>query len=398
MPDPSSSSTAVPTADARIVHAGFAMVGEAAVGRLTLRPLARRAGVSVATVLHHFPGRDGVLLGLAGQAIAAERAFHQRWLALASQTPRPDAAARRLLADLAFQDWIMCNRLAIMLLVDLLHARARAAACPAAIDVWVAEAEDFWSTMMFGVACHGRAALGFVLDEAVYAFGAWPNMRYRALRAACFERFITHLSPHGPPGSNCLVDALVRGLQPPASAPLPPGKAQQRKAQQIADAAADRLLADGVDGVTHRAVAVAAGVPPATVVYHFGSRDTLISAGLYAVIARFHAQRASPQAGQPAHSDMLVQATSLIALASARQPALVPHAIDMRRRRGENISMETLAASGFPVAADDDRLTAQAIAIAFFGMRLIAMATGDDADTGAALRAVAAGNRAPMSP
>ena len=64
----------------------------------------------------------------------------------------------------------------------------------------------------------------------------------------------------------------------------------------------------------------------------------------------------------------------MIALASAREPSLLPHALDMRRRRGENWRASDMAPMGIGIGAGFDRAAAQVLSIAAFGMGMIGMA------------------------
>lgn len=352
------------------------MVRQASVGSLTLRPLARCAGVSVATVNHHFSTRDGVIAHLVAHAISRERRFYRRWAAVLATMKVTDVRSRAQLADVVFSDWIETNRVPLMLLLDVLQSRARGAFDLVDIESWQADAGEFWSVLCFGTAAHAKPALGYVLDEGAYSLGAGSVPLYRALRSACLARFIGRFAPSAAPGSNDFFSSIVALLEPGEAVPA---VSSDQRVARIAHEAAAILRSQGVEAVTHRAVATGAGVPASTVVYHFGPREALISAGLYAIIEQFHRGLGTDDPQE--NADRLVKATGLIALASARMPGLVPHAIDMRRRRGENIARAALANFGVDVADGDDRLTAQAMAIAFFGMRTLDLAmhkAGDD--------------------
>jgi DNA-binding transcriptional regulator YbjK len=60
----------------------------------------------------------------------------------------------------------------------------------------------------------------------------------------------------------------------------------ERRRAELLDAAIKLIGAQGLDGVTHRAVAAAAGVPPATPSYYFRSKDDLIDEALKLVAER----------------------------------------------------------------------------------------------------------------
>ncbi len=129
-------------------------------------------------------------------------------------------------------------------------------------------------------------------------------------------------------------------------------------------------------------MALAAGVPASTVVLSF--RRAPGDARRCRAPCRY---RALPLAGEaisglirgnappddPSVQD-LIKATSMIALASAREPSLVPYAIDMRRRRGENWRASDMERLGIGIGAGFDRAAAQLLSIAAFGMGMIGMA------------------------
>ena len=54
----------------------------------------------------------------------------------------------------------------------------------------------------------------------------------------------------------------------------------QARRERLLDATAELIAAHGLEGVTHRAVAAAAGLPPSTTSYFFASMDELIGAAV----------------------------------------------------------------------------------------------------------------------
>ncbi|MDX6731447.1 MAG: hypothetical protein QOC54_1395 [Baekduia sp.] len=79
---------------------------------------------------------------------------------------------------------------------------------------------------------------------------------------------------------------MVAQPSPPA---LPRGRRDargERRRAELLDAAIDLIGAQGIDGVTHRAVAAAAGVPAASTSYYFRSKDELIHEALRTLAER----------------------------------------------------------------------------------------------------------------
>jgi DNA-binding transcriptional regulator YbjK len=77
---------------------------------------------------------------------------------------------------------------------------------------------------------------------------------------------------------------------PPEAAPAPTRGRRDRRGEQrraeLLDAAIHLIGAQGLDAVTHRAVAAEAGVPAASTSYYFRSKDELIDEALRALATR----------------------------------------------------------------------------------------------------------------
>ena len=359
-----------------IVDAAIAIIVRSNFAGLTLRPLAASLGVSVAAISARMGTKDQLIDRVVVLAAQRDQRFFERWSSLAAQIAPDDGIARAALADLAFRDWMTAGRQQAILLIELVHHHALQQAPSRTLDQWLARAGTFWSTLVFGAPVLADLALGYNLDEAGFALGASDDPAYALLRVLCLQRFANGLITRNGASSAEIV-RLIAALAPNECAIA---ATHDPKRQRIADSAARIIVLQGMDAATHRSVAKAAGVPASTVVYHFGGRAALVVAGLHAVIARFHgtrdrasAQKTAP--GDDAEARDLVKATSMIALASAREASLRPYAIDMRRRRGENIRAADLVTLGFgPHAqAGFDRATAQVVSIALFGMRMVAM-------------------------
>lgn len=359
----------------RIVDAALDLVCRQGLAGLTLRPLAVHAGLSVAVISARLGTKDQIVEQVIDRAAQHDRAFFDRWLALSPHVGSADSAARAALTDLAFREWIVSRRPEVIFLIELIHDRALQPTASPALDRWLESAGAFWSTLVFGCADHADLALGYVIDEASFALGAGDDPLYSLLRVLCLKRFADGLfADAGASGS--AIPLLVTALE---SSERQVAVVDDPKRRRIADGAAEIIVSRGIEAVTHRSVATAAGVPASTVVYHFGARPALVVAGLNAVIARFHdmldeAPAAYAAAEEDAETRNVTKATAMIALASVREPSLLPHAIEMRRRRGDRIQTDDLAGLGFRTVAGFDRAAAQVVALAVYGMRMVAMA------------------------
>ena len=360
-----------------IIDAALDVVVAEGLAELSLRPLALKVGVSVTAMSTVMGSKDALIARVIDTAADRDRQFHDRWLTFAKAVAPRNAAERTAIADLAFRDWVVRHRRHACLLIELVHTQGRRECALPQLDAWLDRAACFWAEMIFGDTSLAELALGYVIDEAGFALGGSDDPHYAGLRTLCLQRLAMGIfAPHDVADSaDAPIPRLIALLRPPdASLAI----ADDPKRRHIADCAAEIIVSQGMAAVTHRSVALASGVPASTVVYHFGARESLVVAGLHAVIARFHTSLKPDgyDQGEPAEATArnLVKATSMIALASAREPSLLPQALDMRRRRGENIRSDDVTRLGLPLAPGFDRAAAQVISIAVFGMRMVAMA------------------------
>lgn len=390
---PSSSSTAVPAPSDQpetvvaLLSAALDIVAEAGITGLTLRPIAERAGLSVGAVTHHLGNRDSVVAHLAAFARQTDRGWRSRWETRLQAVSRPTPAIRASLCELALHDLASGERLRSILFCEMLLATDLPNDARAELAGWIGELETFWGAMS-GSAELGTALLAYVVDELIYALSLDGNEAYRLLRSLCIQRFFgadrgarrdaalalfrlaqADLSPE-----HSVVDRRIEGVG-------------DSKRAMIARAAGKLIVEAGPAGVTHRSVGDAANVPSSTVVYHFGAIEDLMLAGLEAVIGSFHqwlpAARARGQHMRDNGHDFsrtrgLVRATWAIAAGAIRHGRLIPHAADMRRRRGENIQPQDISTPSDGVLQNFDALDAQVVSTVSFGARIIAMALGEE--------------------
>lgn len=360
-----------------IVDQALDLVASGGLAELTLRPLATSLGVSVPVISTRMGSKEQLLEGVTQAAHASDLAFFGKWRALANDLGAPDTAARAAMAELALREWVTRERRQVVLLIELVHDRALRPDRLPALENWLDDAGRFWAELIFGDAALADLALGYMLDEAGFSLGADDSPKYALLRSLCLRRFAGGIFPGAQAREGETIASLIGSLDADVPLTAQEGDAKRRR---IAGSAADLIVSQGIESVTHRSVALAAGVPASTVVYHFGGRPALVVAGLHAVIARFHSRRSDIRAehdGRPPNDTSiqdLVKATSMIALASAREPSLLPYALDMRRRRGENWRASDIAAMGIGIGAGFDRAAAQVLSIAAFGMGMIGMA------------------------
>ncbi len=345
---------------------------------LTLRPLAARAGTTLARVTQEMGQKEALIEELVATAAREDEAFHREWLARLASLTVSGVQMRALVVEAALDDWINRKRHLACLMIEMVQEYGRRnERCPN-LEAWLGDAGGFWAEMLFDDPRYGMLAMGYILDETGFSLGAGGDARYILLRGMCLRRLISGIFPGAgeEAGWSANVEQIIAMLRPEESEPT---ELDTSKRGTIAAEAGRLIVARGVEAVTHRSVAAAASVPASTVAYHFGSRDEMVVAGLHAIVTRFrHGLRAGADQGQASTNSFhdLAKATSIIALAASRHPGLRPYALDMRRRRGENMDRDGLHAFGLPTDRGFDRCTAQVLSIAVFGMAVLGMAQG----------------------
>jgi DNA-binding transcriptional regulator YbjK len=197
----------------------------------------------------------------------------------------------------------------------------------------------------------------------------------------------------GPPS---IPDAPSRGRRDP--------RGELRRAELL-DAAIHLIGAHGMDGVTHRAVAAAAGVPAASTSYYFRSKDELIDEALRTLAAReveLLRRRREALGAAVADLDATVEALAgwieeqvtpegsvailaqyQLQLEAARRPEAREILAEWKVQTNE--LAETAMAS---LGARDVRTAAILLICAIDGLRLRLLASGHDPLEGQALRHV----------
>lgn len=365
------------TTKEHLIEDAFTLIETTELAGLTLRPLAKRAGVSVATLNHHFGNKTALLETLVDQAAEREISFAQHWRDRLFKISVHNANDRAVLAKVIFDAWLGSNQREKLVLLDFIQTPNLLETKGSRLIAWHREMGLFWSEVFFGTDQFPQLALGFAIDEAAYTLAAPEDPAYAALRSLCLGRLI-ECQHGGDQTSEYLFASLVTSLRPGS---LPARMADLKpRARTIVNRVADMLKEHDGEPITHRTVAAKCGISPATVVYQFGSIEELISAGLYGLIEKFHLRLKDKDDASPLPFSDIVRATGLIALKATRMPALREHAIDMRRRRGENVTIAALSEIGFPDHLSMDPAFRQVYAMCIFGTRRLAYAFGGPAD------------------
>lgn len=342
---------------------------------LTLRPLAEASGATVAALTYHFGSKAQLIERLVRQERAADAERHAAYLQRFAALPRLTPAALAVMLDAYLDEAAGPARTTNLIWSELLLQAAGDADARALIAPWIEERRAFWRSLFEGriddPARWAQACMGYATDETIHSLAQGQDPDYLLLRRMGLERLTSRGATRALSHPD-LFDAVVRRLDP--SLALPAASSAEEpfspRAQAIAEAAGEVIVAEGAEAVTHRAVGERADTPASSVAYHFRTRLDLLRAGL-TVIYRVAQGRLTLRSGG-ALEGVVARGTASVALAAARDPSLAPFAADLRRLRGENLRRRL--AEHLPGA---DLCIAQAASITRLGSTLLTLATNE---------------------
>lgn len=381
MPDPAAArktSRKTPQADALLTAASRIVATDGLAG-LTLRPLAAQLGVSVTVLSTHYGARADVIAAICRAAAAQDALLFEHWRgALARLGSMPPALAANVVETI-IDELATGQRAVSALYLELMQACTWDAALRPAFAEWAAARRGFWDDV------GGRAGVA----PALLAYGWWhgygvaelacgmaldADSPYRMLRRLCLQRlFNGGVARAGDDTEGTLFTILGERMRMANTAAGSPASAPAWSAL-AARACGIRLAAQGIDGLTHRAIAADIGIPHTTLSYRFPTQRDLVDAGI-ACIARHiggavsagsldEVQRLRTE-GDGQKLD-LARASFAVALAAMRRPELAACAAQMRSRRGDNLAK--VLARHLPAVSGIDPLCAQVMSMGLTGL------------------------------
>jgi AcrR family transcriptional regulator len=272
-PDSDPATTALRTAatSERLVPVAASEIAAHGLAAASARTIAAAAGVAPSAINYHF----GALEHLFSSAFSHGAAQTAAWLELrsgdiAALPPTPAGAVLAL--EHVIVEWTSTARP-----LALLYQEALAAGAGAPVLAWTALWRDFWTGAAgrFGLdATAGRTMHAFFQSEALYHLSTWsPALERAALRDLCAAFGDVFLgAPAGPDSGALHLAERSAGVVPEGM--LPPA------AFKIAEAAAAVVEETGLSGLTHRAVAIKAGVTTGAVTHHFWTVEDLVAGAI----------------------------------------------------------------------------------------------------------------------
>lgn len=363
-----------------IVDAARAIVATRGLAGMSLRNVAEEAGTSVGSISYRIGDRAALVTAMLEREIELMAAMREEW---PERLGSLDPVATGILPDV-IGEWLDqqagTSRTSAIVTCELTLLASREPAALPRIATLLDAHEGLWRDIL------GRGDRGevpqtqrlvnliasYCRDELPFSILLKGETDYRLLRHSTIRGLLRDPATRPAPGTTPWHMALVDRLAVPAaaahddSARIPEGT----KAV-LADRIADLIADQGVSALSHRAVAQSAAVATSSVAHHFPTQRDILFAGVETLYRRMRSQiKANVRNWDVA------RLTHECALQALVDPAVLPFAIDMRRRRAENVHARI--AEWMEIAVDSDRARVQAMVMAQIGAGLRTMAANEE--------------------
>lgn len=365
-----------------VVDAARSVIAARGLAGMSLRGVAEEAGTSVGSISHRIGDRAALISAVLEREIDLLSGVRAEWR---ERTAGHDPLALGTLPDLICE-WLDqgagIRRTSAIVTCELALLASREPSTLPGIATLIRETEALWRDVLPATPDGERLAYliaCYCQDEQTFSILLTDQTDYRLLRHSTIRGMLRGNEPLTGSAATQWHMALVERLGVPASAAHDAtARPPEGNKGVLADHIADVIVSQGVGALSHRTVAQAAGVAASSVAHHFPSHRDILFAGVEAVYRRMRSQiRAT---GARLASGDIVRLTHECALAALSDTAFLPFAIDMRRRRAENVHEQIAEWLGIP--ADSDRARVQAMVIASIGHGLQSLATGVERLTG----------------
>ncbi|WP_448662594.1 TetR family transcriptional regulator [Sphingomonas sp. CJ20] len=356
-----------------ILDAAREVVAERGLGALSLRVVAERAGVSVGTISYRIGDRAALLDALAQRE--AERAAGDctGWGERVGRISTGDTAWLADVIDAWLQSCAGTGRTAAIVRSEMVSAAYRDAALAPLVTAITTAEWQMWQAMLADWPDPARLArriAGYCVDERPFAILLADESAYALLRASTLRGLLRMPGVAGVSPASAWHMRLIGQLEAPARAAWDVGEAPGGARAAIAERIADRIIAKGLDAVSHRAIAQATAMPVSSVAHHFPTQRDMLLGGVEALYLRLRSEvRAATDgaADRPAGTAVVALGHEM-ALGALREPGFLPFAIDMRRRRAENV--HAIVSRALNGSEEGDRAVAQAVVMGVIGSNL----------------------------
>jgi AcrR family transcriptional regulator len=364
-------------ANITIVDAARTVIAELGLAGMSLRTVAEQAEMSVGSISYRIGDRAALVTAVIAREIELADAVAKGFL-LRLNGIEPVGAG--LLPDLvgAWLDLMAGEqRISAIVTCELALLASRVPETVPDVPRLIDRSAAMWREMLKMSPDGDRLAdaiHAYCLDERPFSIALGDMADYRLLRQSTIRALLRDPAEAPAPAASQWHMALVDRLAVPSADALDAADIiPQGPKAALADHVADLIVADGVGALSHRAVAQASGMAASSVAHHFPTHRDIVFGGVEAIYRRMRTDIRASNGTAPG-SGAIIQLTHESALLANRNPAFLPFAIDMRRRRAENVHVQV--AEWIDVPVDGDRARVQAIVVALIGHGLEILARG----------------------
>lgn len=358
-----------------ILDAARAVIAQRGLAGMSLRTVAEHAGISVGSISYRIGDRAALVMALVDREIEIIAALSEDWQARLGGI---DPIAAGILPDLICE-WLdlPTRRTSAIVVCELALMASRDPQALPGLESLFDASEAFWRDLL-GTTPGGRTlakrVASYCIDEQSFSLLLSANADYRLLRQSTVRGLLRDdgilVRQDWTDWHMLLVDRLA---EPAAAALDKAADIPEGIKATIADQIADMIIAQGVGALSHRGVAEALTMATSSVAHHYPAQRDILFAGVEAIYRRMRATIEASNGAAPGGGE-ITRLTHETALMAIRNPAFLPFAIDMRRRRAENVHVQV--AQGLDIPPDSDRPRTQAMVMALMGNSLRMMASG----------------------
>lgn len=361
--------------NAAILDAARAVVAQRGLSRMSLRTVAEQAGMSVGSISYRIGDRAALVSAIVERETDFLTETGRAWRLRVNGI---DPVAAGMLPDL-IAEWLDLaeRRTSAIVVCELALLASRDPHALPGMKALLDAGARIWSDMLDnrpGGDILARRIARYCLDEQPFALLLSANVDYRLLRHSTLRGLLRDGTEAARDDWNEWHMMLVDRLAIPAAAALDKAAAPPEGTKAvIAEHIADVIVAQGVGALSHRVVAQAAATAASSVAHHYPAQRDILFAGVEAIYRRMRAGIRASNAAAPDEGDV-VRLTHECALTAIWNPDFLPFAIDMRRRRAENVHVQV--AQWLAISPGSDRARVQAMVMALIGDGLHLLANG----------------------
>lgn len=366
-----------------MVDAARTVVASRGLAGMSLRTVAEEAGTSVGSISYRIGDRNALIAAVLDREIALMAEARSEWR---ERLGPLDPVAAGILPDL-IGAWLDqeagARRTSAIVSCELALLASREPGTLPRIAELLDAQEALWRDILAPAPQAGHPPqklanliASFCLDELPFSILLAGETDYRLLRQSTIRGLLRGSEAQSgtmaaAPISQWHMALVDRLAIPAASAHDANARVPEGTKAVLADHIADLIADQGVGALSHRTVAQAAGTATSSVAHHFPTQRDILFAGVEALYRRMRSQIRAGNAN--IRNREIARLTHECALQALTDPAVRPFAIDMRRRRAENVHAQFAEWLGIPV--DSDRARVQAVVMALIGAGLRTMAT-----------------------